>query len=70
MDIFRLYITSAQRYIRPSILRTYPHVVGPLNCKSGTYSIEKKVSLSDHTADRSVAHFCRLDRRTFVGRMH
>jgi len=44
-------ITFAQRYIRPTILRTYPHVVfqqllvavGPMNCMWNTHPIEKKV---------------------------
>ena len=61
-------ITSAQRYIRPTILWTYPHVVfqqliaavGPTNC------------MSDPTFENKLVYttYCMSVTHLTVGRMH
>ena len=79
LDLF----TSAQRYIRPTILRTYPHVVfkqllaavGPMYCRSDTHFIEQNISVSNLlqvgcTAFFSWLHFLQVGCTIFVGGMH
>ena len=77
----RLYYTSAQRYIRPTIivliLRTlYPHVVFqqllaavvPMNCMSDTQSIFKKLAYP--TYNWRPAHLPIGWMQSFEGRLH